>query len=123
MKKHICIENKSCICYSAGTEPHIDCPIHNGGGIPRCKWCGKFLKRNKTVLVPSWPWIDEIAADTYNKMYLFPSESYDILKNALMSVHFQTEKSMMIEHHVTTTLKTFPEGEIRWLDDENSIHQ
>lgn len=48
MKKHICIERYWCSCSVMALEPDDDCPIHAGGGIPRCCYCGKFLKRNTT---------------------------------------------------------------------------
>ena len=43
---HICKENYTCCCSTTALEPNEDCFIHGfGPWPPKCKKCGRFLKR------------------------------------------------------------------------------
>lgn len=42
--KHICREDRSCICSSSKLEPDEKCPVHGCSYPYRCGICGKFLK-------------------------------------------------------------------------------
>lgn len=41
---HECRVGRSCTCLISGTEPAEDCPVHGGGGLPRCERCGRMMK-------------------------------------------------------------------------------
>jgi hypothetical protein len=50
MKKHRCREGRTCVCSIVALEPEEDCPIHGSGPWPpRCKICGRFIRRRKTT--------------------------------------------------------------------------
>lgn len=96
MKNHICVESKTCRCYLYALEPNDNCPIHMGGGIPRCEVCGRFLKRpTNTIVVPSWPGIEDRAKRIHNHMMSNPETAYEVLKNAMLRTHIEAEKGIL----------------------------
>ncbi len=41
---HECQVGRSCTCSMTALEPAEDCPVHSGGGWPRCERCGRMMK-------------------------------------------------------------------------------
>lgn len=52
MKEHVCEPAESiCVCNVLADEPSERCTIHGGApSSPRCKHCGKFMKRDKVEI-------------------------------------------------------------------------
>lgn len=44
MKKHTCIADTLCCCYSLALEPNENCPVHGCQYPVKCGICGKFMK-------------------------------------------------------------------------------
>lgn len=44
--EHFCKESSTCTCHLLASEPDEKCPVHGvGKWPPRCKYCGRFMKR------------------------------------------------------------------------------
>jgi len=41
--RHVCKQDKACICGALAEEPHEECPVHGCQYPPRCA-CGRFVK-------------------------------------------------------------------------------